>query len=37
MEASVGSTAAVKEHKVLNDPRGLGGADFDQVPVSIIF
>ena len=37
LEASVGSTAPVKERRVLNDLKGLWGADFDQIPVSIIF
>ena len=37
LETSVGSTAPVKERRVLNDPKGLLGADFDQIPVSIIF
>ena len=36
LEASVGSTAPVKERRVLKDPKGLLGADFDQIPVSII-
>ena len=34
--ASVGSTAPVKWRRVLNDPKGLLGADLDQIPVSII-
>ena len=33
LEASVGSTAPVKERRVLNDPKVLLGADFDQIPV----
>ena len=37
LEASVGNTAPVKERRVLKDPKGFGGADFDQIPVSIIF
>ena len=37
LEASVGSTAPVKERRVPNDPNELLGADFDQIPVSIIF
>ena len=37
LEASVGSTAPVKKSRVLNDPRGWLGADFHQIPVSIIF
>ena len=37
LEASVGSTAPVKERRVLNDLKGLWGADFDQIPVSIKF
>ena len=37
VEASVGSTAPVKEHRVLNDPKRLLGADFDQIPVLILF
>ena len=37
LDASVGSTAPVKKLIVLNDPKGLRGADFDQIPVSIIF
>ena len=36
LEASVGRKAPVKECRVLNDPKGLFGADFDQIPVSII-
>ena len=36
LEASVGSKAPVKERRVLNDPKGFLGADFDQIPVSII-
>ena len=36
LEASVGSTAPVKERRALNDPKGLLGADFDQIPVFII-
>ena len=31
------STTAVKEGRLLNDPKRLLGADFDQIPVSIIF
>ena len=37
MEASVGSTAPVKERRVLNDPKGLLVAGFDQIPKLIIF
>ena len=37
LEASVGSTAPVKERRVFNDPKVFGGADFDQIPVSMIF
>ena len=37
VEDLVGSTAPVKERGVLNKPKGLCGADFDQIPVSIIF
>ena len=37
LEASVECTAPVEERRVLNDPKGLRGADFDQNPVSIIF
>ena len=37
LEASPGSTASVKEGRVLNGPTGSSGADFDQIPVSIIF
>ena len=37
LESSVGSTAPVKERGVLNDPRDLCEAGFDQIPVSIIF
>ena len=33
----MGITAPVKERRVLNDPKGLLGADFDRIPVSIIF
>ena len=36
VEASVGSTAPVKERRALNDPKGLLGADFDQISVLII-
>ena len=36
LEASVECTAPVEERRVLNDPKGLLGADFDQIPVSII-
>ena len=36
LEASVGCTAPVKERRVLNGPKGLLGADFDQMPVAII-
>ena len=32
LEASVGSTAPVKEYRVLNDPEELLVADFDQIP-----
>ena len=32
----MGITAPVKERRVLNDPKGLLGADFDRIPVSII-
>ena len=35
MEASLGSMVPVKECRVLNDPKTLRGAEFDQVPVSI--
>ena len=34
---SVGSTARVREQRLLNDPKGFWGADFDQIPVSILF
>ena len=37
LEASVGSTAPVKDRRVLNDPKGFSGADFDKIPVSIMF
>ena len=38
LEASVGSTAVVKEHRVMNDPKViLRGCFFDQIRVSIIF
>ena len=37
LEASVGSTAPVQERRVLNDPKGSLEADFDQIPVFIIF
>lgn len=37
VEASVGSTAVVKERRVFNDPKGLCGAGIEQTPVSIIF
>ena len=33
----MGSTAPVKERREPNDPKGLLGADFHQIPVSIIF
>ena len=36
MEASVGSTASVKECRVLNDPKGLLGADANHIPVLLI-
>ena len=36
LEASVGSTAPAKERRVLNDPKGLFGADFDQIPVTVL-
>ena len=36
LEASVGSTTPAKERRVLNDPKGFWGADFDKIPVSII-
>ena len=36
LEASVGSTAPLKGRRVLNDPKGLLAADFDQIPVLII-
>ena len=32
----MGSTAPVKERRALNDPKGLLGADFDQISVLII-
>ena len=32
-----GSTAPVKERRVLTDSKGLLGDDFDHIPVSIIF
>ena len=37
LEASVGSTAPVKERRVLNDPKGVWGTDLDQIPVLLIF
>ena len=37
LEASVGSTAPVKERRVLNDPKRLLGADFQQTSVPRIF
>ena len=36
LEASVECTAPVEERRVLNDPKGLLAADFDQIPVLII-
>ena len=36
LEASVGSTAPVKERRVVNDPKGLLGADFHQIPVIVM-
>ena len=36
LEASVGSTASVKECRVLNDPKGLLGADANHIPVLLI-
>ena len=35
--SSVGSKAPVKERRVLSDPKGLLGDDFDQIPVFITF
>ena len=32
----MGSTAPVKERRVLNDPKGMLGADFDKIPVLTI-
>ena len=32
----MGSTAPVKERRVVNDPKGLLGADFHQIPVLIM-
>ena len=37
LEALVGSTAPVNERRVRYDPKGLLGAAFHQIPVSIIF
>ena len=33
----MGNTAPVKERRVLNDPKVLLGADFNQIPVSVMF
>ena len=33
----MGSTAPVKERRVLNDPKRVRRANFDHIPVSIIF
>ena len=35
LKASVGSSAPVKKRRVLSDPKG--GADLDQIPVSVTF
>ena len=37
LEASLGSTAPLKGRRMLNDAKGLLGADFDQVVVSVMF
>ena len=36
LEALVGITAPVNERKVLNDPKGLLGADANHIPVLLI-
>ena len=33
----MGNTSPVKERRVLNDPKVLLGADFNQIPVSVMF